>query len=165
MSEWSTVRSMTVLFGLLLLCVGGGAAIGIVTAGNINQWYEQLNQPSWTPPNWLFGPVWTVLYAMMAVAMWLVWRSGMRSGKSTRAAVQSFGIQLVLNFLWTPVFFAAHQMGLALIIIVLLILAVAITIVLFKQHLPLAGWLVIPYLCWVIYATTLNAGFLWLNGS
>ncbi len=159
----STAKSFGILTALLLICVGGGAAIGILTAGNLDSWYDTLNKPSWTPPNWVFGPAWTVLYTLMAVAMWWVWRSGTRSGQSTRAAALCFAVQLLLNFLWTPVFFGGHQLGWGLLIILLLIAAVAITIVAFQQHSRLASWLLIPYLCWVIYATTLNGGFWWLN--
>ena len=156
-------KSFSVLAILLLICVGGGAVIGVVTAGGISTWYAQLNQPSWTPPNWLFGPVWTALYTMMAISMWLVWRTGIEEGKSTRLAATLFGGQLAFNFLWTPMFFSFHQMEWALAIIVLLWFLIGITIFHFKRYRSLAAGLLIPYLLWVTYATSLNAGFVWLN--
>jgi len=175
-----SARSLAVLIGLLALCVGGGALIGIVTAGNIDAWYATLQRPSWTPPNWLFGPAWTLLYTLMAIAMWLVWcriqthtdagstnegqpnHRGLKN--NVRRPIALFAIQLTLNFLWTPVFFGAHQIGLGMIIIGSLVVAVAITIVSFRPWSQLAGWLMVPYLAWVIYASTLNGGFLALNG-
>ncbi len=158
-------QSMAVLAGLLILCVGGGAAIGIATAGGVNGWYNTLKQPAWTPPNQVFGPVWTLLYSMMAVAMWLVWRGSGQKWRYVRPAATCFAVQMALNFLWTPVFFQWHQIGWALLVILLLDLAVSLTILVFAKYNRLAAGLLVPYLVWCLYATSLNAGFLWLNAT
>jgi len=163
MTEVPKTKSITVLGSLLLLCVGGGAAIGYLTASNIDTWYAQLNQPGWTPPNWVFGPVWSILYCLMAISMWLVWKKRVQQEQGMSFHALLFGTQLVLNFLWTPVFFSMHEMKVALVIIVLLWVVIAYTIFQFKRVLPLAGGLLVPYLVWVTYATSLNAGFIWLN--
>lgn len=163
MAEVPKTQSIAVLATLLVLCVGGGAAIGILTAGNIDTWYAQLNRPGWTPPNWLFGPVWSILYALMAISMWLIWKKSAQEGLSVRFYGLLFGIQLGLNFLWTPVFFSMHEMRMALVIIVVLWMVIAFTIFHFQRISPIAGRLLLPYLGWVTYATSLNAGFIWLN--
>ncbi len=160
-------QSICVLLFLLAICVGGGALIGIFSANDVDTWYQTLKRPSWTPPNWLFGPAWTTLYLCMAIAMWLVWKQGSQNpgkGKGVQLPVICFAIQLILNFAWTPVFFGARQIGWGMVIIVMLIAAVAITKVVFSQYHRWAGWLMIPYLGWVIFASTLNGGFLVLNG-
>lgn len=114
-------------------------------------WYAALNKPSWNPPAWLFGPVWTLLYTMMAVAAWLVWK---RVGFGKPLTL--YFIQLVLNAAWTPIFFQAHAMVLALIVIVALWVAILLTLLSFRRVNVAAGWLFVPYLAWVTFATTLN---------
>jgi translocator protein len=121
---------------------------------SMNGWYQTLNMPSWNPPSWLFGPVWTVLYVMMAVAAWLVWKDG--GWTSNRRALGAFCVQWVFNLLWTPIFFGAHRPGLAFMDIVLLWLSLAATVVLFWRARRLAGALLIPYLAWVTFAAVLN---------
>ncbi len=158
-----SAKSVAVLAGLLIVCIGGGAATGLITANNINTWYEPLIKPGWTPPAWLFGPVWSLLYTLMAVAMWLVWRSQGQSWRDIRPAAAWFFVQLALNLIWTPVFFGMHRTGWALLIIALLNLAVAATIVVFARYQRLAAGLLVPYLIWCLYATSLNAGIWWLN--
>lgn len=117
-------------------------------------WYRQLVRPEWTPPNWLFGPVWTFLYIAMAVAAWLVWcRGGLRRNL---VALSVYGLQLVLNGLWSWLFFGQHLIGLALIDIVLLLAAIVITTVLFFKRRILSGVLMLPYALWVSFATALN---------
>lgn len=138
-----------------------GAGIGIVTAGQIGGWYQSLVEPPGTPPNWVFGPVWSVLYAMIAVSFVLFLKKG--SGEGSCRAVSCFAIQLVLNFAWTPVFFGAHQLVLALVVIVSLNIAIWLTIRAFSKFSRLAAGLLIPYAIWVGYATYLNAGFVLLN--
>jgi benzodiazapine receptor len=124
---------------------------GLGVAGTAAE-YQNLNQPSWAPPSWLFGPVWTILYAMIAVAGWLVWR---RTGWNRALTV--YAVQLVLNAVWTPIFFGFGQYGLALIDIVVLWLLIGATIYLFRPISRTAAWLLVPYWAWVTFATALNA--------
>jgi len=137
------------------------SAIGAVASIQAKTFYVQLTQPSWAPPGWVFGPVWTTLFAMMAIAAWLVWRSGGFS--SNRVALSLFLIQLVVNALWSWLFFAWHQGDLALANIVLLWILIFATIVCFWRVRPLAGMLLIPYLLWVSFAAVLNYAMWQLN--
>ena len=116
-------------------------------------WYRSLNRPRWSPPAWVFGPVWTFLYASMGVAAWLVWRRGGRR----RVPLALFGVQLALNAAWTPLFFGARAIGPALAEIVATWVAVLATTVAFARQRSLAGALLLPYLAWVSFATALTA--------
>jgi translocator protein len=118
------------------------------------RWYDGLAKPTWQPPKWLFAPVWTALYVMIAIAGWRVWSVAGFDG--ARWALALYALQLVLNAAWTPIFFGLHRMGIAFAEIVLLWLAIAATMVLFFQHDPLAAYLLIPYLAWVSFASALN---------
>ena len=117
-------------------------------------WYAALNKPTWNPPSWIFGPVWTTLYVMMAVSAWLVWQRG--GWKLQAVPLTAFVIQWTLNLIWTPLFFGAHQLGWALLDIILLWLAIVTTIVLFTRVSRFAAGLLIPYLLWVSFAAFLN---------
>lgn len=125
------------------------------------EWYEGLSKPSWNPPAWIFGPVWTVLYLTMAVAAWLVWRQG--ELPQQRKPLTRYFIQLALNAAWTPIFFGAHQLFTALVVIVFLWVTLLITLLSFHRVNRLAGWLLLPYLAWVAFATALNGALWWLN--
>jgi len=138
----------------------GAGFIGMLFAPD--EWYEALNKPTWTPPNWVFGPVWTTLYAMMAVAAWLVWQHGGFVGQ--RRALTWFVIQLALNAAWTPLFFGLHHLGVALVGIVLLWGAIVMTALAFYRVSCVAAWLLVPYLAWVSFAAVLNF-FLWRLNS
>lgn len=118
------------------------------------EWYAGLHKPAWNPPGWIFGPVWTALYTMMAVAAWLVWQRGGFSLQ--RRPLGLFLTQLILNAVWTPLFFGFHWTGLAFAEILLLWLAIAGTIAAFLKVSPLAAWLLTPYLAWVSFASILN---------
>ena len=122
-------------------------------------WYASLQRPWFAPPNWVFGPVWTLLYGMIACAGWLVWRA---AGTRSRA-MAAWALQLVLNALWTPIFFGAHWLALALAEITLLWLAILACVLVFREVSRLASWLMVPYLAWVGFAWLLNAGFWALN--
>jgi benzodiazapine receptor len=122
-------------------------------------WYDSLQKPAWTPPDWLFGPVWTFLYALMALAAWKVWIAVRRID----LALVVYGIQLVLNGLWSYLYFGLQRPDLALIDIVALWFAIVATIVLFRRRDRLAGALLVPYLLWVTYAAALNAAIWHLN--
>lgn len=129
------------------------AAGGVVTAGALRQWYPSLAKPSWTPPNGIFGPVWTLLYVTMAVAAWLV----DRSGNDATAPLAWFGAQLALNLLWSLTFFGLRSPVGGLAVIVLLWGAIVGTIVSFAGVSAAAAGLLVPYLAWVTFATALNA--------
>lgn len=147
------------LAGFLLACFAVAAAAGAVTAESVASWYPTLNKPAFTPPDWVFAPVWTVLYAAMAVAGWRVWRKvGFAGGRS---ALTLFAVQLLLNGAWSFLFFGAHLIGAALVEIVVLLLVIAATTLAFRRIDRIAGLLFVPYLLWVGYATALNAG-IWL---
>jgi len=124
-------------------------------------YYAMLAKPSWAPPGWLFGPVWTVLYLMMAVAAWLVWREGGWRGQ--RGPLTLYLVQLALNALWTPLFFGLRNPGLALLEIILLGVAIVLTGRAFRPVNRLASWLLVPYLVWVVFAAALNFAIWRLN--
>jgi len=148
-----------VLFAVLIIVLGGLG--GVAFSGGGQGWYQALQRPPGTPPPWVFGPVWTLLYAMMGISLGLlVWD---RRTAGARSAIAAFILQLVLNLAWTPLFFGAHRSGLALVDIVAMWLCIAWTIVLARKVNRIAAWLLVPYLIWVSYATYLNAGFWWLN--
>ncbi len=152
-------KSVPGLIGWLLLCFAAAAGGAVFMPG---EWYAGLNKPAWNPPGWLFGPVWSALYTMMAVAAWLVWRRG--GFAAQRRPLRWFLAQLVMNAVWTPLFFGLHRPGVALAEILLLWLAIAATLVTFWPVSRAAAWLLAPYLAWVSFATVLN-GTLWqLNG-
>ena len=140
------------LWILVSLAAGG---VGGVASVNARDFYARLDQPAWAPPGWLFGPVWTTLYVMMGVAAWLVWRS--RGWDGASLALTLFLVQLVLNALWTWLFFAWHNGALALADIVALLLLIVATIVAFAPVSRWAAVLLVPYLCWVAFATALTA--------
>lgn len=155
-------RSLLVLAGFLLLCFGVAAAGAFFQPGS---WYQELTKPAWNPPSWVFGPVWTVLYALMAIAAWRVWRSAAGEvGPSVAPALGVFFAQLVANGLWSFLFFGLHRPGLALVDIVVLLILIAGTIGLFRRHDRWAAWLLVPYLLWVAFATFLNFTLWRLNG-
>lgn len=128
------------------------AAPTLVIISPPGEWYQDISKPSWNPPAWIFGPVWTTLYLMMATAVWLVWREG----KSKKAMVAYF-VQLGLNAAWTPVFFGAQRIDVACTVIIAMWFAILVTILYFYQVKQAAAWLMIPYLAWVSFATLLNA--------
>ncbi|HEX2762135.1 MAG TPA: TspO/MBR family protein [Rhizomicrobium sp.] len=144
----------------ILATVAVGAAGSLFTQPNIPIWYAQLNHPDITPPNWVFGPVWTILYVMMAFAAWRVWRiTGLKS-----VEMLAWGLQLALNFAWSLIFFALHKIGAALMEILLLDLAILYTLLLFWRRDAIAGTLMLPTLAWTGFATLLTWRFWQLNG-
>jgi tryptophan-rich sensory protein len=150
-------KAWLVLLGLLALCFGVAGIAGRVTAGSVATWYPTLAKPWFTPPGWLFGPVWGVLYAMMALAAWLVWRQvGWRN-----PALGLFFVQLALNLAWSLLFFGLQLIGAALAEILLLLALIAATTSAFWRIDRRAGLLLVPYLLWVGYASLLN-GAIWL---
>ena len=156
----STLKSLGILLFFLILCFGVAWTGAQVSPGIASsEWYDQLNKPDWNPPGWLFGPVWTTLYIMMAFAAWRIWRRlGFAGGKKE---LSLFGIQLFLNGLWSQLFFNAQNPGLAFIEIIVLLAAIIATSVSFYRRDRLAGWLMVPYILWVSFATVLN-GTIWV---
>jgi tryptophan-rich sensory protein len=151
----TTIRAALALGGWVVLCFAAASLGAVFMPG---EWYAALRKPAWNPPGWLFGPVWSVLYTMMGVAAWLVWRQG--GFARQRRPLGLFLVQLVLNALWTPLFFGLHWPGVAFAEIILLWLAIAWTIAAFGRVSRAAAWLLAPYLAWVSFATVLN-GTLW----
>lgn len=148
-----------VLAALILLCLAVGALGGYVTTSAIDAWYRPLAKPDWTPPDWLFGPVWTALYVMMAVAAWLVWKTQDRIAP----AMVLFFSQLALNFAWSFLFFGARSPWLGVVDITFLWITVLATMLVFFTRSRLAGWLFVPYLMWVSFAAALNFAVWQLN--
>lgn len=124
-------------------------------------WYAGLEKPSWNPPNWVFGPVWSVLYLCMGVSAWRMWRMG--GFARERSALGLFLTQLALNALWTPVFFGQHRADLAMIVIIVLLVVIAMTRQAFRRQDAAAAWLLVPYLFWVAFAAALNVALWRLN--
>lgn len=141
-------RNLLVLIGLMVVTFIAPLFGAFSRPGD---WYATLNKPSWNPPGWIFGPVWTLLYLMMATAAWLVWK---RSGWGK--ALGLYVIQLVFNAAWTPIFFGAHQPGWALVDIIAMWVAIAVTMIAFFRVSKAAGWLMVPYFAWVSFAMVLN---------
>jgi tryptophan-rich sensory protein len=148
------------LLGWLLLSFAA-AAIGALASVQAASFYQQLVQPFWAPPSSVFGPVWSVLYALMGIAAWLVWRDG--GWRRQRGVLALFMLQLAVNALWSWLFFAWHRGALAFIDIVLLWLLIVATVIGFWRVRPLAGALLLPYLCWVSFASALNFAVWHLN--
>lgn len=139
-----------------------GAISGLFTAQSVAGWYATIIKPSFNPPNWVFGTVWTILYIMMGIAFFLVWKSNDYAAIK-RTAIIFYFIQLTLNFLWSFIFFYSHQPGWALIDIICLWLMILITMLYFGNINSIAGWLMLPYICWVSFASALNYAIWKLN--
>jgi len=154
----SAARSALAFAAWLVLSFAAAAVGGFFLPGD---WYARLQKPTWNPPNWIFGPVWTVLYTTMAIAAWLVWKRGGFVGQ--RVALSLFLVQLLFNALWSPLFFGLRHPALAFVDIVLLWLALLGTVIAFWKALPLAGALLVPYLAWITFASMLNFALWRLN--
>lgn len=153
------MKQAVALIVSLAACFAAAGVGSLATTPNIATWYAGLAKPSWSPPNWIFGPVWTFLYISMAVAAWLVWRKG----GLWQWALGLFAVQLALNAAWSWIFFGFHMPGAALIEIVALLAAIGAATVAFWRQSPAAGLLMVPYLGWVAFATVLNHAIWRLN--
>ncbi|RYZ62125.1 MAG: tryptophan-rich sensory protein [Chitinophagaceae bacterium] len=142
--------------------VAVGAIAGFFTATGSNSWYQTIEKPSWQPPGWLFGPVWTTLYILMGIALYLVWKSN-ASPKVKRMAITLWVIQLVFNFFWSFIFFSQHQIDWALAEILVLWFFILLTIIYFARISKLAAWLLVPYISWVSFASLLTYTIYKLN--
>lgn len=156
--EVDTASNLISLFVFVVLCF---LTASVGAAFPPGEWYASLNRPWYAPPNWLFGPVWTILYFMIATAGWLVWKTR-RSGKIA-GAMTLYGCQLILNSAWSCLFFGLQRPDIALVEIVILWLVIVATVVAFRRHSRRAALLLIPYLMWVSFASVLNYGFWSLN--
>lgn len=148
---------ISVLIPLLVGFIGGFA-----TSNSVSGWYVELNKPVFNPPNWIFGPVWTLLYIMMGVSLYLVWNSKAKV-KEKKKVFWIFGIQLVLNLLWSLIFFGAHMIPFAFFEIILLWISIILNIIFAYKISKPAGYLLVPYLLWVSFASVLNFSLMILN--
>ena len=146
----------------ILIPVAIGATAGFFTATGMGSWYQTIQKPSWNPPGWIFGPVWTTLYIMMGIALFLVWRSGATDGLK-KTAISLFAIQLVLNFFWSFIFFKLQLPGWAFAEIILMWIMIFISILWFGKISSTAAWLLVPYISWVSFASVLNYAVWKLN--
>ena len=138
----------------IALPVAAGAASGFFTETGAGSWYQTIHKPSWNPPGWIFGPVWTTLYVLMGIALYFVWKSPASADK--KKALWLFGIQLVLNFFWSFIFFDQQLIGLALVEILALWIFILLSIFAFARVNITAAWLLVPYISWVSFAAILN---------
>lgn len=146
----------------ILLCQAAGIIGSFFTVAAIPNWYTALNKPSFNPPSWLFGPVWIGLYTLMGIALFIIWRQG-REKPGVNKALTFFAVQLILNAVWTPLFFGLKLPGLALGEIILLWVVIVLTLVKFYKLSKTAGLLLVPYILWVSFAAVLNFSLWVLN--
>jgi translocator protein len=147
----------------LIICLSAGAIGSVFTSSSVDSWYRMLNKPPFNPPSWLFAPVWTALYIMMGISLFLVWsRKSTKAGKKN-IALSFFAVQLFLNMLWSALFFGLQNPLLAFVEIILLWIAIIITIALFRKISATAAYLLVPYLLWVTFASILNYSIFLLN--
>lgn len=147
---------LCILFPLLV-----GSVSGIATASGVNNWFQNLNKPGFNPPNYLFGPVWTILYILMGISFYMVLQTP--NSKSKKFAIVIFFVQLLLNFCWSFIFFKYHLIGAAFIDIILIWLSIICMIYAFSKINKSAAYLQLPYLLWVSFASILNGAIWWLN--
>lgn len=145
----------------VVLTVGLGSLGGLFTVREIPVWYAGLQKPSFNPPNWLFGPVWTLLYVLMGISFFLIWKQKVSTGRNK--ALTWFGVQFLLNFCWSMIFFRFHQTGWAMLEITFMWVAILITLLQFGKISSRAAWLLVPYLSWVSFASVLNYAIWQLN--
>jgi tryptophan-rich sensory protein len=147
---------------IVIPVVGGFLSGYFITKDKVkksNGWYDSLKKPAWNPPRWVFGPAWTLLYVLMGIASYLVWNQG----GANQLALTIYGLQLLINFAWSPVFFGAQRPDIALILILVLWFMIIATMVLFYAITPVAMYLLVPYILWVTYASTLNGYIVYAN--
>ena len=162
MNTSKTISSTWKLIIAIFIC----EAIGIVSAlfvnTRMNPWFSKLNKPSWNPPAFLFAPVWTTLYLLMGISLWLIWKSTAPAQQKNNAIIL-FSLQLFLNFWWSMIFFRFHSPAFALVEIILMLMLILLTIISFSKLSKPAAWLLIPYIAWVAFATILNYSIWALN--
>jgi translocator protein len=149
------------LVSAIVICEMAGVVGSIFTISAIPTWYASLEKPGFTPPAWLFGPVWTILYLLMGISLYLLWKEGFTSSGASKAAVTTFAAQLLVNVLWSVVFFGSHLIFFGLITILILWVSIALTIAVSSRVSRKAAALLVPYILWVTVATLLNY-YVWL---
>ena len=146
----------------IVVCEATGIVSAIISNAGMNAWFQTLKKPSWNPPAYLFGPVWTALYALMGISFWLVW-TAKASEKNKTNAYLIFGCQLFFNFWWSILFFKYHSPSFAFVDIILLVITILLTIFAFAKFSKIAAWLLVPYISWVTFASFLNYTIWFLN--
>ena len=160
--DGSEMTKIVRLITSVSVCLLTGFLGSFATRDSITTWYAQLSRPSFTPPDWTFGVVWPVLYVMMGISAFLIWNVGIDK-RQVKVSLGFFALQLILNGLWTPIFFGLHLIGLALVEIVILWAAILMTILAFWKVSKPAALLLLPYILWVSFAVVLNASLFLLN--
>ena len=160
--ESFSVREIPKLVVSIIIVFVAGAIGTVYTLPEITGWYANLPKPSWTPPNWAFGPIWSTLYVLMGIALFLVWREGLER-KEVKIAIIVFAFQLAINVIWSLVFFGGHNLFGGLVLVLILWIAILINIIVFYRISKAAGLILIPYLIWVSIASYLNYSVFILN--
>lgn len=160
----NTIQKLSIwkLIIAIAICEFTGIMSSVLSSALMNPWFSSLNKPSWNPPSNVFGPVWTVLYLLMGISLWLVWKSTKPTNEK-EIAITFFIIQLFLNFWWSLLFFKFHSPALALVDIILLLILIVVTIIHFFPISKVASYVLIPYVLWVAFATILNYSIWILN--
>ncbi len=146
----------------VIICLAIGGLSGFLTSGSLSSWYDQLTKPYFNPPDWVFGPVWSLLYTLMGISAGIIWHQGLEQA-TVKKALNVFGIHLLLNFSWSLIFFGLKMPAFALIEIIILLGSIFYFAGLFYKINPIASWLQVPYILWVSFATILNGSIAWLN--
>ena len=154
-------NTLKLIIAIAIPLIVGGTS-GFFTATGVESWYQTIARPTWNPPGWIFGPVWTTLYVMMGISLFLVWKED-TSVELKKIGIALFTVQLVLNFFWSFIFFNQHQIGWALVEIIAMWVFILLTIFAFAQVNKAAAWLLVPYISWVSFATILNFTIWQLN--
>lgn len=154
-------NTLKLIIAIAIPLIVGGTS-GFFTATGVESWYQTIARPTWNPPGWIFGPVWTTLYVMMGISLFLVWKED-ASVELKKIGIALFAVQLVLNFFWSFIFFDQHQIGWALVEIAAMWVFILLTIFAFAQVNKAAAWLLVPYISWVSFATILNYTIWQLN--
>jgi translocator protein len=155
MKQGVNIPSFLKLIIAILVCEGVGITSGLLSQSGMGTWFDTLNKPSWNPPSYLFGPVWTFLYLLMGISLWLIWKRATPESPKT-GAILLFSLQLFFNFWWSILFFKFHFLALSLADIVLMVITILLTIFTFASTSRAAAWLLVPYILWVSFATFLN---------
>ena len=156
------MKNIPSLIVCVLICLAVGGLAAFATQSSVTTWFPTLNKPFFNPPSWLFGPVWTTLYILMGVALWLVWNAP-ETHPQRKNGIIIFAIQLIFNFLWSFLFFGMKNPLFALFDIVLMLITITLTIIIFRKINTKTTPLLVPYLAWVSFATLLNVSIWWLN--
>ena len=162
MNTSKTISSTWKLIISIFICEATGIISALFANTSMNPWFSTLNKPSWNPPAFLFAPVWTTLYLLMGISLWLIWKSAVPAPQKNKAIIL-FSLQLFLNFWWSIIFFRFHSPALALVEIIVLLILILLTIISFSKLSKPAAWLLIPYIAWVAFATILNYSIWDLN--